>query len=162
MNCLPLLATQLRSSERYRINVKRRSQVQSRTQKFVDVEGVRLKKVLNILFFGQLSRVDSLSLSEPQYPSPDYSIEYDILTGRYMRYVCVFTVLITTLVLCVRSQDLEMSVSVRRVHVVFSTSGFNGGGKPCRKTRETASLRRGIQKASRTQPASNPSHRCAS
>ena len=29
--------------------------------------------------------------------------------------------LITTLVLCARSQDLVMSVSVRRVHVVLST-----------------------------------------
>ena len=51
-------------------------------------------------------------------------------------YVCVFMVLITTLVLCARSQDFVMSVSVRRVHVVFSTAGFNGGGKPCHKTRE--------------------------
>ena len=36
-------------------------------------------------------------------------------------------------------------VSVRRVHVVLWTAGFKGGGKPCRKTRETAALRRGIQ-----------------
>ena len=49
-----------------------------------------------------------------------------------------------------QSQDLVMSVSVRRVSVVFSTAGFKGGGKPCRKTRETAALRRGIEKASRT------------
>ena len=41
-------------------------------------------------------------------------------------------------------------VSVRRVHVVLSTAGFKGGGKPCHKTRETAALWRGIQKASRT------------
>ena len=32
--------------------------------------------------------------------------------------VCVFMALITTLVLCARSQDLAMSVSVRREHVV--------------------------------------------
>ena len=64
--------------------------------------------------------------------------------------VCVFMALITTLVLCARSQDLVMSVSVRRVHVVFSTAGFKGGGKTCPKTRETAALRRGIQDASRT------------
>ena len=62
-------------------------------------------------------------------------------------YVCVLVALITTLVLCARSQDLVMSVPVRRVHVVLSTAGFKGGGKPCRKTRETAALRRGIQKA---------------
>ena len=47
-------------------------------------------------------------------------------------YVCVFMALITTLVLCARSRDLVMSVSVRRVHAVLSTVGFKGGGKPCR------------------------------
>ena len=52
-------------------------------------------------------------------------------------HVCVFMALITALVLFARSQDLVMSVSVRRVNVVFSTAGFKGGGKPCRKTRET-------------------------
>ena len=57
---------------------------------------------------------------------------------------------ITTLVLCARSQDLVMYVSGRRVHVVFSTAGFMGGGKSRRKTRETAALRRGIQRASCT------------
>ena len=36
-------------------------------------------------------------------------------------YVCVFMALITTLVLCARSQDLVMLVSVRRVHIVLST-----------------------------------------
>ena len=64
--------------------------------------------------------------------------------------VCMYVLLkelITTLVLCARSQDLVMSVSVRRVHFVFSTVGFKGGGKPCRRTRETDALRRGIQKA---------------
>ena len=42
----------------------------------------------------------------------------------------------TTLVLCAKSHDFVMSVSVRRVHVVFSTTGFKDGGKPCRKTSE--------------------------
>ena len=65
-------------------------------------------------------------------------------------YVSVFMALITTLVLCARSQDFVMSVSVRRLHVVLSTAGFKGEGKPCRKTRETAALRRGIQKSSVT------------
>ena len=65
-------------------------------------------------------------------------------------HVCVFMALITTLVLCARSQDLVMLVSVRRVHVVLSTAGFKGGGKPCHKTREAAAMRRGIQKTSRT------------
>ena len=45
-------------------------------------------------------------------------------------YVRVFMALITTLILCARSEDLVMSVSVRRVHVVLSTAGFKGGGKP--------------------------------
>ena len=62
-------------------------------------------------------------------------------------YVCVFMALITTLVLCARSQDSEMSVSVRRVYVVSLNAGFKGGGKPFRKTRETAALRIGILKA---------------
>ena len=48
-----------------------------------------------------------------------------------------FTAFITAMVLCVMSQDLLLSVSVRRVHVVFSTAGFKGGGKPRPKTRET-------------------------
>ena len=38
--------------------------------------------------------------------------------------VCVFMTLITTLVLCAGSQDLVMSVSVRRVPVVLSTAGW--------------------------------------
>ena len=37
--------------------------------------------------------------------------------------------------------------SVRTVHVVFWTAGFKGGVKPCRKTPETAALRRCIQSA---------------
>ena len=37
-----------------------------------------------------------------------------------------------------------------RIHVVFLTAGFKGGEKPCPKTRETAALRLGIQKASRS------------
>ena len=56
--------------------------------------------------------------------------------------------LITNLVLCTRFQDFVMSASVRKVNVVFSNAGFMGEGKPCRKTRETDALRRGIQKAS--------------
>ena len=61
-----------------------------------------------------------------------------------------FMTLISTLRLCAKSQDLVISVSVRRVHVVVSIAGFKGGGKPCRKTREIIALLRGIQKASRT------------
>ena len=52
--------------------------------------------------------------------------------------------LITALVLCARFQDSLLSMSVRRVHVVFSAAGFKDGGKPCRKTPETAALRRGL------------------
>ena len=57
-------------------------------------------------------------------------------------YVCVYTALTTTPVLCARSPDLVMLVIVRRVHAVSSTAEFKGGGKQCRKTRETAALRR--------------------
>ena len=66
-------------------------------------------------------------------------------------YVCVgFMAFVTALVLCARSQDSSLSVSVRRADVVFSTAGFKGGGKPCPWTRETAALQRGIQKVPRT------------
>ena len=44
-------------------------------------------------------------------------------------YVWFFMALITTLVLCARSQDSLPSASVRRVNVVFSTAGFKGRGK---------------------------------
>ena len=46
---------------------------------------------------------------------------------------------ITAMVLCARPQD--SSVSLRRVHVVFSTAGFKGGGKKCPKTREAVADR---------------------
>ena len=65
--------------------------------------------------------------------------------------VCMgFVALIPALVLCARSQDSLMSVSVRRVYVLFLSVGFKNGGKLCPKTRETTALQRGIQKASRT------------
>ena len=64
----------------------------------------------------------------------------------YCVYAWVFMTLITALVLCARSQDSLLSVSVRNVHVVFSTAGFKGGEKPCPKTREIFALRRGIHK----------------
>ena len=52
-------------------------------------------------------------------------------------YVCMgFIELITALILWARSQDSLLSVSGRRVHVVFSTAGFKGGGRPCPKTRD--------------------------
>ena len=53
-----------------------------------------------------------------------------------------FMALTTALVLCARSQDSLLSMTVRRVHVVFSTAGFKGGGKPHPKARETVTLRR--------------------
>ena len=53
-------------------------------------------------------------------------------------YVCMgFIAFITAMVLSASSQDLLLSVSVRRVRVVFSTSGFKGGEKQYPKTRET-------------------------
>ena len=61
-------------------------------------------------------------------------------------YVCMgFIALITVLVLCARSQDSLLSVSVRRAHIVFSTSGFKDEGKTYPKARETAALWRDIQ-----------------
>ena len=58
-------------------------------------------------------------------------------------YVCIgFTALITAMVLCARSQDSVLSVSVRKERVVFSTTGFTMRGKPCPKTRESDALRR--------------------
>ena len=58
-----------------------------------------------------------------------------------------FMELITALVLCARSQDALLSVSVRkglRVHAVFSTPGIKGARKPCPNTRKTAALQRSI------------------
>ena len=64
------------------------------------------------------------------------------------KYVCMgFIALTTAMVSYARFQDLLLSVSVRRIHVAFSTAGFKGGGKPRSKTRETAALPRDIQKA---------------
>ena len=66
-------------------------------------------------------------------------------------YVCMgFIALVTDMVWSARSQDSALTVSVRRVHVVFSTAGFKSGGKPSPKTRDTITLRRGTRKASRT------------
>ena len=66
-------------------------------------------------------------------------------------YVCIgLLALRTAMVLCAMSQDSVLSVSLRTVHVVFSTAGFKGGGMPCSNTLETAVLWRGIQKTSRT------------
>ena len=51
-------------------------------------------------------------------------------------YVCLFVclygfkALTTSIALCARSQDSILSVSVRRVHVVFLSARFKGGGKP--------------------------------
>ena len=53
-----------------------------------------------------------------------------------------FMAIITAMVLCARSQDSLSSMSLRRLHVVFSNVGFKGGGKRCPKTRETAALHR--------------------
>ena len=41
-----------------------------------------------------------------------------------------FMALITAVVLCASSQDSLLSVSMSRVHVVFSIAIFKGGGKP--------------------------------
>ena len=71
--------------------------------------------------------------------------EYTVCIYVYMSFMA----LITALVLCDRSHDLLLSVSVHREHVVFSTAGFKGGGKSCPKTRETPALWRDIQNASR-------------
>ena len=54
----------------------------------------------------------------------------------------VFMALVTALVLCAWSQDLLLSLSVCRTYVVFSTAGFEDGGKPCHRTLETVALRR--------------------
>ena len=50
-----------------------------------------------------------------------------------------FTAHITAMVLYARSQDSLLSVSVLKAHVVLLTAGFEGRGKPCPKTLETAS-----------------------
>ena len=54
-----------------------------------------------------------------------------IQTNCFPALVCgAIMALITAMVLCARSRDSLVSVSPRRVHVIFSTTGFKGGGKP--------------------------------
>ena len=56
-------------------------------------------------------------------------------------YVCIgFMAIISAMVLCARFHDSLPSVSVRRVHVVFSTAGLKSGGKSYSKARDTAAL----------------------
>ena len=70
------------------------------------------------------------------------------MTIRHICTVCMdFMALITVMVSCTRSQKSLLLVSVRRVHVVFSSGGFKGGGKPCPNTCETAAMRPGFQNA---------------
>ena len=67
--------------------------------------------------------------------------------------VCVFILYMaptSAAVLFARSQDSLMSVASRRIHAVFSTTVFKGGGKPYHKTGKTTTMRRGIQEASRS------------
>ena len=65
-------------------------------------------------------------------------------------YACMDMALIFFIVWYARSQDSLLSVSLLIVHAAFPTIGFKGGRKPRPKRRETATLRRGIQKASCT------------
>ena len=53
-----------------------------------------------------------------------------------------FIALITVMVLCAMSQNSLLSVSVRRVIVIFSSAGFKGVRKSCPKACEIAALRR--------------------
>ena len=77
--------------------------------------------------------------------------------NNFVLCVCMVCMeLITAMVLCARSRDSLLSASVRRVHVVFSTTGYKSKGRPCQKKHETAALRRGIQQDSFTQLESNP------
>ena len=65
-----------------------------------------------------------------------FSITNTKSTIAWMYIRMSFTALITAMVMCAKSQDSLMSVSVRRVHVIFSTAELKGGGKPYPKTRE--------------------------
>ena len=91
-----------------------------------------------------------------------YNIFFELRTGTEINFLAAiftyeltyafmgFMALTTLMVLCARSRDSVLSVSVRRVHVVLSTAGSKGEGNPCPKTREALPLLRGIQKALRT------------
>ena len=66
----------------------------------------------------------------------------------YLELMCLFVVfmaLITSMVLCARSQDSSLSGSVRKVHVVFATAEFRSGRKQRQKALDTSALQRGIQ-----------------
>ena len=55
--------------------------------------------------------------------------------GIWSVYVYIgFMALVTALVLCDKSQDSLLSVSVRRVRIAFSTAGFKGGGSRVQNT----------------------------
>ena len=73
-------------------------------------------------------------------------------------YVCVLMALTTTLVLCARSQDLVMSMPVRRVGYTSFSRPLDLRAEESRVVRHVKPLRCG--EASRW-PGSNPSHRCA-
>ena len=73
-----------------------------------------------------------------------------------------FMLLMPAVLLSTTLRDSLLSVLVRRIHVVFTIAGFKGGGKPCPKTHETATVRRDIQNPSRTKLGSNPRHWCTS
>ena len=138
-------------------------------KKLGDVELGKIRKLNWHIFLAQMRSSDSLFSRFRLYVQVfiylsecDFSFENSANASKKLGY-CVFhgflsawyactgfMALITTLVLCARSQDSLLSVPVRRVHVVFSTAGFNGGGKPCYKPRETATLRRSNQHPSRT------------
>ena len=101
-----------------------------------------IQSILTVLLFKSRYFSDSMQdVGLPLYKNP----LLDIICA-YM-YVC-FKALKTAMVLYARSQDLLLSLSVRRVHVVFLTNGCTHRGKQCPETRETAALRGAIQKAS--------------
>ena len=56
----------------------------------------------------------------------------DFSSTRSRLDICMgFIAFINAMILCARSQDSVPSVSVRRVHFIFSTACFKGGGKLC-------------------------------
>ena len=68
----------------------------------------------------------------------------------------LFVSLLAAMVLCGRSQDSLLSVSMCWVRVVFSTTGFKGGQKPCQKTLEKGAFWKGNHPVSRTWLGSKP------
>ena len=101
---------------------------------------------------------------KPLACSPEIAISLDqqFFLSNTVTIVCMcFMALETAMVLCARSQDAVLSLSVRRTHVVFSTAGFTGGGSRAPRQVKSPRYERHPESLAHL-VGSNPSHWCTS